>query len=153
MSANSGVTVRKGRRKRTLYLLLALTVAATLLTLTPLSATLGEITGLTIAKPGKTPLTVTDSELKVVDVELNYNAYTDKWTYAVVTIKNTGSTTLSGYVYIFLYASDGTQIATGSSLVSSVSANAQVDVTVALTWASGYGVDDVVAGDITVVPT
>ena len=75
-----------------------------------------------------------------------YDSANNIYTQVVVTVQNTGSSSASGTVTVYFYNSGSTQIATGSTSTGTISAGASVQVTVGLTWVSGYNIANLSSG-------
>jgi len=106
-----------------------------------------------IVKPFAATLTFTEPVLKVeaVDFGAYFDPDTNQYTSCDVTVKNydTGAAH-SGTVYVYLYDASGNEVASGQLSFDPLSPNAQVTLTVSLTWVSGKSLDDVASGRVVV---
>jgi len=75
-----------------------------------------------------------------------YDSVNNIYTQVLVTVQNIGSASASGTVAVYFYNSGSTQIATGSAATNAVNAGASVQITVGLTWVSGYNVGSLSSG-------
>jgi len=122
--------------------LLAL-VALSALTFTVASA----ITEYSFLKPYVANLAFSESRLKVDTVTLNFDVQQFIYTSAQVVVRNIGSETATGTVYMYFYDSGGATIATGQNSVT-VSAGSTATITVTLGWTTGKNATHLASGKV-----
>jgi hypothetical protein len=110
------------------------------------------ITTYTVVKPYVVTLAVSNSQLQVETLDFNtyYDPPTNRWNQVRVTVKNYDTAARSGTIYVYLYDSGGTQIASGTQGTGTIGGGSQADLTVTLSWNTGKTVADVASGRVTV---
>ena len=122
------------------------------LTITSTVAAAGAVASLTIYKPYRLDISLSDTQLRAESIALaNYNATRNQYDKVDVKVKNyylSGST--QGTITVTLLAAGGVTIASGSSATGLIAAGLAITVPIPLSWGTGQTVDNAVAGKITV---
>ena len=130
-------------------------ILLTLVTLFAISASIftisKSVTNYNTPLPYITEFTATPSELKGESFIFTYDPVNNTFTAIDVDVKNYGSTSNSGTVYIYLFNATGFQIAYGVTNTGSISAGVTVGFTIPLTWSSGKTVLDYASGRCAIV--
>jgi len=111
------------------------------------------ITTYNLVKPWITTITTTAPDLQIDNLTFNYDVNSNQYTSVDISVHNYGGSPKTGTVYIKLYNSVPTEIASGSASTGSVNAGATVVVSVSLSWSAGKTVSDLQSGRAVIVPT
>jgi hypothetical protein len=131
---------------------LSIIVAIIAITSLSIGIAIGQSSGilLVIVKPFSAPITVVESDVRVISLTYTYDPLSDRITTVRTTLENTASTGRNCVVHVVLFDRDGNVIAQGSSSQVTVGGGSTLQVTISLNWSPGKSVSDLASGRVAV---
>lgn len=130
---------------------LAIGIVCLILAISSLAfTTVMAVTSYQIKTPFVATLQTIAGDLRGEAYVFNLNPVTMTYDTANVDIKNYGSATASGIVYMYLYGIGGIDIGSGSSTTGNIAAGATQTVNVNLVWSAGYNVTHLARVDVVI---
>lgn len=111
---------------------------------------IGQNSGIPLIKPFSAPITVVESDVRVISLTYTYDPVADRITTVRVTLENTASSSRNCVVHIILFDKDGNVIAQGSSSPVTVGGGSTQQVTISLNWSPSKSVSDLTSGRVAV---
>lgn len=134
------------RRRLKLATLVAVIAVASL----SIGIAIGQNQGFLLVKPFSAPITVVESDVRVISLTYTYDPVADRITTVRVTLENTASSSRNCVVHIILFDRDGNVIAQGSSSPVTVGGGSTQQVTISLNWSPSKSVSDLTSGRVAV---
>jgi len=129
---------------------LSIIVAIIAITSLSIGIAIGQNSGIPLIKPFSAPITVVESDVRVISLTYTYDPVADRITTVRVTLENTASSSRNCVVHIILFDKDGNVIAQGSSSPVTVGGGSTQQVTISLNWSPGKSVSDLTSGRVAV---
>jgi hypothetical protein len=111
---------------------------------------IGQNSGIVLVKPFSAPITVVESDVRVISMTYTYDPLADKLTDVKIVLENTAFANRDCIVHIVLFDKDGNAIARGSSSTITIGGRSSLQVIVGLSWISGKSVNDIASGRVAV---
>jgi hypothetical protein len=106
--------------------------------------------GIPLVRPFSAPITVVESDVRVISLTYTYDPVADIITTVKTTLENTALTGRNCVVHVVLFDRDGNVIAQGSSSQVTVGGGSTLQVTISLNWGPGKSVSDLASGRVAV---
>jgi hypothetical protein len=129
---------------------LSIIVAIIAITSLSIGIAIGQNQGFLLVKPFSAPITVVESDVRVISLTYTYDPIADRITTVRVTLENTAPSSRGCVVHVILFDKDGNVIAQGSSSPVIVGGGSTQQVTISLNWSSGKSVSDLTSGRVAV---
>jgi hypothetical protein len=129
---------------------LSIIVAIIAITSLSIGIAIGQSSGIPLVKPFSAPITVVESDVRVISLTYTYDPLSDRITTVKTTLENTASTGRNCVVHVVLFDRDGNVIAQGSSSQVTVGGGSTLQVTISLNWGPGKSVSDLASGRVAV---
>ncbi|MFZ8789411.1 MAG: hypothetical protein ACO2OZ_07045 [Acidilobaceae archaeon] len=129
---------------------LSIIVAIIAITSLSIGIAIGQNSGIPLVKPFSAPITVVESDVRVISLTYTYDPLSDRITTAKTTLENTALTGRNCIVHVVLFDRDGNVMAQGSSSQVTVGGGSTLQVTISLNWSSGKSVSDLASGRVAV---